>query len=219
MVLDNGKHILCEKPLCMNTRETKELVEYAQSKKLFLMEAIWSRFFPAYLRLREEIEKGTIGDVIQVRVEMGLQFPEDNWRRSKEVGGGTVLDMGTYTTQFATLCFKGLQPEKILAGGHLNSSGADDSSSATIIYPGGKTATLITHSRTNLPNEAVVAGTKGVMKLPFPFWAANKLEMPDGKVLEFPLPQSDKEINFWNSTGLSYQCKEVRRCILEGKMP
>lgn len=202
----------------MNVRETRELVDYARKRNLFLMEAIWSRFFPAYQRLSEEIEKGTIGDVVQVRVEMGLQFPADNWRRSKDVGGGTVLDMGTYTAQFATLCFKGLRPEKILAGGHLNSTGADDSSSATLIFPGGKTATLITHSATNLPSEALVAGTKGSMKLLFPFWAANKLEMPDGKVLDFPVPKAEMEINFWNSTGLSYQCKEVRRCIAEGRL-
>jgi dihydrodiol dehydrogenase / D-xylose 1-dehydrogenase (NADP) len=73
--------------------------------------------------------------------------------------------MGTYTTQFATLCFKGLKPVKIVAGGHLNESGADDSSSATVVFPKGKTATLITHSRVNLPSEAVVVGTKGVMKV------------------------------------------------------
>jgi len=85
--------------------------------------------------------------------------------RDREVGGGTVLDMGTYTTQFATMCFKGLRPVKILAGGHLNASGADDSSSATVVYPGGKTATLLTHGRVNLPSEAVVVGTKGTMKV------------------------------------------------------
>ncbi|ODM95427.1 Trans-1,2-dihydrobenzene-1,2-diol dehydrogenase [Orchesella cincta] len=215
MVLDNGKHLLCEKPLCMNVKETKELVDYARKKKLFMMEAIWSRFFPAYFKLREELEKGTIGEVMQVRVEMGLAFPEDNWRRSKEVGGGTVLDMGTYTTQFTTMCFSGLKPLKIVASGHLNESGADDSSSATIIFPKGKTGTLITHSRVNLPSEALVVGTKGSMKLNFPFWAADKLETPSG-VLEFPVPKTDKEFNFWNSTGLSYQCQEVRRCIQAG---
>lgn len=215
MILDNGKHLLCEKPICMNVKETKELVEYARKKKLFMMEAIWSRFFPAYCKLREELAKGSIGEVMQVRVEMGLAFPEDNWRRDKQVGGGTVLDMGTYTTQFTTMCFSGLKPVKVVASGHLNESGADDSSSATIIYPNGKTGTLITHSRVNLPSEALVVGTKGSMKLHFPFWAANKLETEEG-IQEFPLPETNKEFNFWNSTGLSYQCREVRRCLMEG---
>lgn len=81
LALDHGKHVLCEKPLCMNVKETVELLNYARSKKLFFMEAIWSRFFPAYLKLKEEIDNGTIGEVLQVIVGMGLQFPEDNWRR------------------------------------------------------------------------------------------------------------------------------------------
>ncbi|CAL8084449.1 unnamed protein product [Orchesella dallaii] len=215
MVLDNGKHLLCEKPLGMNAKETKELVEYARKKKLFMMEGIWSRFFPSYFKLREELEKGTIGEVMQVIVDMGLSFPEENWRRAKEIGGGSVLDMGTYTVQFTTMCFAGLKPLKIVASGHLNESGADDSSSATIIFPNGKTATLVTHTIVNLPSEALVVGTKGSMKLPFPYWAPDKLETPSG-ILEFPLPKTEKDLYLWNTTGLCYQCKEVRRCIQEG---
>lgn len=215
IALDNGKHVLCEKPLCMNTRETKELVEYARKKNLFLMEAIWSRFFPAYIKLKEEIDKGTIGEVFQVVVGMGLQFPEDNWRRSKDVGGGTALDMGTYCCNFASLVFGGAKPTKIIAGGHMNASGADDSSSSTFLYPGGKTATLMTHSQVDFPNEALAIGTKGTLKLAYPFWSAHKLETPNG-AFEYELPKCDKRINFWNSTGLSYQCKEVRNCIQKG---
>lgn len=85
--------------------------------------------------------------------------------RTKELGGGTVIDMGTYCCQFASLVFSGLTPEKIIASGHLNSSGADDSSSATIIYPNGKTATLVTHSQVNFPCEALAIGTKGTLKV------------------------------------------------------
>ena len=79
--MEHGKHVLCEKPLAMNVKETKEIVEFARQKKLFLMEAIWTRFFPAYVKLREELEKGTIGEVYQVVATMGIAFPEDNWRR------------------------------------------------------------------------------------------------------------------------------------------
>lgn len=217
LVLDNGKHLLCEKPLCMNLKETKELVEYARKKKLFMMEAIWGRFFPAYYKLREELSKGTIGEVMQVRVELGRAYPEDNWRRDKKVGGGTVLDMGTYTTQFTTMCFSGLKPLKVVASGQLNKSGADDSSSATIIFPNGKTGSTITHSKVDLPSEALVVGTKGSMKLHFPFWAADKLETLEG-IQEFPLPKTEQKLNFWNSAGLAYQCLEVRRCIKEGNL-
>lgn len=69
----------------MNVKETAELIDYARSKKLFFMEAIWSRFFPAYLKLKEEIDSGSIGEVLQVVAGMGLQFPEENWRRYVEL--------------------------------------------------------------------------------------------------------------------------------------
>ena len=71
MFLEAGKNVLCEKPLCMNLRETAELVEVARRKKLFLMEAIWSRCIPSYQALKEEIAAGTIGDVKQVLCTFG----------------------------------------------------------------------------------------------------------------------------------------------------
>ena len=69
--LQAGKHVLCEKPLCMNVRETVELVELARSKKLFLMEAIWSRCIPSYQALRQELAAGTVGDVKQIICTIG----------------------------------------------------------------------------------------------------------------------------------------------------
>lgn len=56
-----GKHVLCEKPLGMNVKETKEIIELARAKKVFLMEAMWARLQPAQLQLKEELDKGTIG--------------------------------------------------------------------------------------------------------------------------------------------------------------
>ena len=76
-----------------------------------------------------------------------------------------TLDMGTYTCQFASLIFSGLKPIKIVATGQLNPSGADDSASATVIYPGGKTATLIMHTRVDCPNEGLAIGEKGTLKV------------------------------------------------------
>jgi dihydrodiol dehydrogenase / D-xylose 1-dehydrogenase (NADP) len=71
LALHGGKHVLCEKPLGMNVKETKEILELAKAKGLFLMEAVWSRFFPAYKRLKEELEKGTVGEILQVLVSFG----------------------------------------------------------------------------------------------------------------------------------------------------
>lgn len=58
MLLEAGKNVLCEKPLAMNVKETKELVDLARSKKVFLMEGVWSRCTPAYEKLQELLDSG-----------------------------------------------------------------------------------------------------------------------------------------------------------------
>lgn len=74
LMLEHGKHVLCEKPLCMNEREVRELVTFAERNKLFLMEAIKSRFYPSYEYLREQIANDNLGVIREVHVTMGSQI-------------------------------------------------------------------------------------------------------------------------------------------------
>lgn len=230
-MLEAGKNVLCEKPLCMNVKETMELVELARSKGLFLMEAVWSRFIPAYDALRKELAEGTIGEVLQVLVTFGQVIDAPRMHR-KDLGGGTVLDLGIYCIQLASLVFGGARPEKVVAGGHLGKGGVDESTSATILYKDGKTATLLTHSRVALPCEALIVGTGGTMKLPFPMWTATQLETTTTKkvvgvnnisvetpavVQKFSLPTGAKhKFNFKNSENFAHEASHVRECLLAG---
>jgi len=213
--LNHGKHVLCEKPLGMNVKETKEMLELAKAKNLFLMEAIWSRHFPLYEELRKRLESKSLGDVLQVLVTFGQSMSEIDRMRLKELGGGTTLDIGVYCIQFAELVF-GERPFKIITGGHLNADGIDDSTSTTLVFSNGRTATLVTHCRVDLPNEAYIFGTKQTLKVQAPFWAPTELEEVGGEVISFPLPPEKMKCNFVNSVGLHYQCHEVRKCILKG---
>lgn len=70
MMLEHGKHVLCEKPLCMNERQAKKLIDFAEMKKLFLMEAVWSRFIPTYQHLKKRIDEGALGEIKEVNVRM-----------------------------------------------------------------------------------------------------------------------------------------------------
>lgn len=76
LMLKHGKHVLCEKPLTLNLKQTTELINYARSKKLFLMEAVWSRCFPVYEAIKKEIASGGIGDVHQVIASFGFRMPD-----------------------------------------------------------------------------------------------------------------------------------------------
>lgn len=72
LMLENGKHVLCEKPLTLNQKQTKKLVQLAKEKNLFLREAVWSRSFPAYKELTKQLNSGVIGDVQYVQVNFGF---------------------------------------------------------------------------------------------------------------------------------------------------
>lgn len=72
LMLENGKNVLVEKPLCINEKQAHALISYAEEKGLFLMEAIWSRFFPSYQHIREQIENGSLGEITSVEIEFGF---------------------------------------------------------------------------------------------------------------------------------------------------
>lgn len=71
LMLDHGKHVLVEKPFCMNVKQVRKLVSYAKEKNLFLMEALWSRFFPAYHYIRKQINDGKLGEILSVDASFG----------------------------------------------------------------------------------------------------------------------------------------------------
>lgn len=83
LFLESGKHVLCEKPLCLNYKETESLFNIAKSKNLFLMEAVWSRFAPCYVALEKEIQSGKLGDIQFVEVNFGA--PIENVDRLRYV--------------------------------------------------------------------------------------------------------------------------------------
>ncbi|XP_074029708.1 trans-1,2-dihydrobenzene-1,2-diol dehydrogenase [Leptinotarsa decemlineata] len=216
LMLDHGKHVLCEKPFTMNEKQTKKLYKISKEKNLFLMEAVWSRCFPAYLEVRRMIDAGEIGDVMFASVNFGHALQHVDRLTSKELGGGAILDLGVYILQFQQFVFRGLKPIKISVNGHLNSCGTDESCGAVITYPGGKMAVVSTSARIALPNEGIIVGTKGTLRLPL-FWCPTQLVTPNG-VKEFPLPQSPGPFLHRNSAGLCYQAEEARLCIKAGKI-
>lgn len=72
LMVKHGKHVLCEKPLALNKKEVEEMFHCANTHKVLLMEAMWSRFFPLYKQLRNQIDSGVIGDVAFINVQFGF---------------------------------------------------------------------------------------------------------------------------------------------------
>lgn len=72
LMLNNGKHVLCEKPLAMNKKQVEGILAAAKANKRFFMEAVWSRFFPSYEHVRQLIQTGALGEIKDVVVNFGF---------------------------------------------------------------------------------------------------------------------------------------------------
>ncbi|KAM7353882.1 trans-1,2-dihydrobenzene-1,2-diol dehydrogenase-like [Cochliomyia hominivorax] len=216
LMLEHGKHVLCEKPLCMNHKQAKKVIKYAEMKKLFLMEAVWSRFFPAYQYLRKQIDTGMLGEIQEVNVEFGFPLNEVDRLQKRNLGGGTVLDLGIYTIQVSQWAFQE-PPQEIKAKGKVNAEGVDVDVEAELHYPGKRMAKMHISANEILGNNAVIKGTKGQITLK-QFWCPTKIIDIDGQEKEWVLPKGKYPTNFVNSEGLRYEAEAVRQCILEGKL-
>ncbi|KAG1669718.1 Trans-1,2-dihydrobenzene-1,2-diol dehydrogenase [Nymphon striatum] len=214
LMLENGKHVLCEKPLTMNSKEATELNLLAKEKNLFLMQAIWSRCFPLYRKLNEALQNKVIGDIKYVHCTFGSAVKRVI---SKETGNGSLLDIGIYGVQFITLAFGQEIPSKVVAVGHLNNNDVDKAICASFQFPNGGVASLTTSTEIKYPCEGVIYGTKGTIKMHYPFWCPTKLTI-NSEEFEVNIPEnttSDSTMGR-NSSGMQYQAEEVRQCLLKG---
>lgn len=216
LMMESGKHVLCEKPLCLNSKQANELVQLAKRKKIFLMEAIWSRFFPAYAYLRKLIENGSVGQIKEIEVSFGFDLRSVDRLQKKELGGGTVLDLGVYTIQFCQWVMQEA-PISIEANGELNEDGVDIATDVILKYSNGVLAKMSTSAKKLLKNNAVIKGTKGQITLNS-FWCPTSLVDVNGETKSWELPKTDKFLNFVNSQGLCYQAVAVRDCVLNKKI-
>jgi len=214
LMLESGKPVLCEKPFCINAKQLDVLIKLSKDKRLFLMEAMWSRFTPAYQKVLEEIQNGTIGTVLNVQANLGkpLSSIERIWK--KDVGGGSTLDLGVYTVHFVDTIFGPSKPESVACKGTLNSHGTDENISAVLKYPEGKIAVISTHTKVNMDNSAYVYGTKGTIKIHDPFHASVKVTV-NATDYTFIQPNTRKPTLFPSSVQLRYEIEHVRQCLMK----
>uniref|UniRef100_A0A8D3A7F1 Trans-1,2-dihydrobenzene-1,2-diol dehydrogenase n=1 Tax=Scophthalmus maximus TaxID=52904 RepID=A0A8D3A7F1_SCOMX len=209
------KNVLCEKPLAMNTKQVKEILASAERNDVFLMEAVWTRFFPASVEIRRLLAQGEVGDVRMIRLEFG--FPLMHVPRSvqKELGGGATLDLGIYCLQFICMVCNGEKPECIKATGVCLETGVDETVAVTLKFSKNRLAVFTCSSNIKLSNDAIIVGTKGTIRVPDHMWCPTSLVV-NGKETEYPVPEPYLPLNFINSTGMRYEAEEVRQCLLKG---
>ena len=210
LCLNGGKAVLCEKPFTINAAEAAQVIQTARVKKLFLMEAMWTRFTPVMGKVRELVKEGAIGEVRMVQADFGFRagFNPESRLFNPDLGGGALLDVGIYCLSFASMLLG--TPEQVMGTASLGETGVDESSAMLLRYPQGQIAVLAAAVRLNTPHAATVLGTEGRIRVHPPFWIPKALTLSrDGKdeeLIELP----------YDGNGYNYEAVEVARCVGQG---
>ncbi len=212
LCLNAVKAVLCEKPFTINAKEAAQVIKVARKKKLFLMEAMWARYQPVQVKLRELIASGAIGEVRMVQSDLGFRAAVNPKGRifDPALGGGALLDVGIYNLSLASMLFGPAREVKALA--HLGETGVDEQTAVISIHEGGRLSVSCTAVRTNTPHEAIVFGTEGWIRIDRTWWGSNGLTLgARGKAdAHFDTPMI--------SNGYNYEADEVARCLRAGKL-
>jgi predicted dehydrogenase len=200
--------VLCEKPLTVNAAQAEECVARAKEKDLFLMEAVWMRFFPAIARLRELVHGGVIGEVELLQADFCIDVPFDPAHRlfNPDLGGGALLDLGIYPLSFATMLLG--EPETVDGRARIGVTGVDESNSIALTFASGAIAQLASSSRSYKPHTAHIAGRAGRIEVPDFFHPGGFTVHRRREREEIVLPA--------RGNGYVHEVEEVHRCIAAG---
>ena len=206
-----GKAVLCEKPFALNFGQSAEMVAAARSAGVFLMEAMWMRFIPAIVELRDLVLGGAIGDVRAVAADFGFRANAGAGHRLVEpaLGGGALLDLGVYPISLAMLLLG--EPDSLGASATIGTTGVDEQVSVSMSFPGGAISSAYASFLADSPTEAQVVGTEGRVRVHSRFHNPERLDVigADGGVREIHLPM--------NGSGYRFEVAEVHRAMLAGE--
>ncbi|HOU67294.1 MAG TPA: Gfo/Idh/MocA family oxidoreductase [Paludibacteraceae bacterium] len=210
MSLNAGKAVLCEKPFGLNKSQVDQMIRKAQEKKLFLMEALWSRFLPSILKVKKEIEAGRIGTPKVLQAEFGFkaEYNENSRLFNPSLGGGSVFDIGIYPL-FLSLYLFGY-PTEIKAISIPAPTGTDMTTSMLLKHKNGEISNLTSSFALRMETDARIYGEKGYLKLHRMFHMPTKLVCKIGDEDETELPIH------WVGNGYNYEALEVMKCLDEG---
>lgn len=213
LMLKAGKHVLIEKPFALNAREAQELVDLAEAKGLVVLEAMWTRFLPHMVRLREIIAAGAIGTVRSVIAEHTMALPEDPGHRINDLalGGGAFMDLGIYSVSFAHDILGA--PESIQSTARFKATGVDAQVATMCSHAGGATSFTLSASDTGGQNGARILGTRGHIEI-----AGNWCQPTSFQVFNadgVPVDAFSAEVT---GRGMYFQADEMERLIGAGQI-
>ncbi len=213
MCLEAGKHVLCEKPMVLKKAEGEELFALAESRGLFLMEAMWTCFLPAVQQARRWIAEGRIGKLQCMNFTTGFRIdtnPDARHMRA-DLAGGAIYDMGVYPIHVAAF-LAGEEAKNVLSSVRRDSRTGVDTNSSFVISYDSCDAVIQALFAASPRSVALVTGSEGSIELPNAV-NADWCRLYDGKgrlLEECRLPPK--------ADGFVYEIEETARCINEGRL-
>ena len=208
--IKNKKHVLCEKPLCLNADQAQHLISLASAHGVFLMEAMWTALLPAVRRAIEMARGGEIGKAIALDANFCFATADKDLSRvyKNELGGGALLDVGVYTVSLAQQLF-GCEPETVLASARIDRE-VDEYTAVTLMYPEGRVATLSSAICINVPCAAQILCERGRIFIP-DFYKATEIQVfRNGEYDRIELPPA--------GDGFEEEIAEASLMIREGRL-
>lgn len=213
LCIQHGKAVLCEKAFALNVRQAREMISTARARKVFLMEALWSKFIPSWQKMMEMIANGKLGEIKNVLINFGFipQEPVADRVFNPSLGGGTLLDIGVYNIFYA-LSVLG-RPDHIEASMTPAATGVDEQCAVLFRYKNGAMAQLFSSYSTHLATEADISGSKGRIRLTHRFYT------PDA-TLEFYPGRADTKTTIpvqpTEGWGYHYEARHAGECLRKG---
>lgn len=203
--LENGKHVLCEKPIALSYTDAVRMIEASRKYDKFFMEAFWTRFIPSVQDVLEKIKKGEIGDLKYINADFAYYNDqlEGNRMTDKKLGGGALFDIGVYPL-FLSYILLGI-PKEIIARSTYHATGVDLQTTMILQY---ESAQAVLHAGFISASDmkANISGTQGRIELNSPWFMAEGYSViKDEKESVFSLPNLGK--------GYAHEAIECHKCI------
>lgn len=211
LALENGKHVLVEKAFTLNRAEAEDIQRIASERGLLAMEAMWTRYLPHMIRIRELIDSGALGEIRAVSADHTQLLPSDPLHRlnALELGGGALLDLGIYPVSFVWDILGA--PITTTATGRLGETGADAEVATMMTHEGGAVSTTLSSSRAAGPNTATIIGTEARIDIDHVWYTPTSFRVvaPDSTVWEEYTSKVD-------GRGMQYQALAAERLVRDG---
>ncbi len=160
LCIEAGKPVLCEKAFTANAEQAEELLALAKEKKVFITEAIWTRYMPFLKTMKDVIESGIIGKPCLLTGNLGYTLDHVARMQDPALAGGSLLDLGVYALNFASMIF-GTEVLKMSSVCTYTESGMDEQNSITLIFKDGKMAVLNSTMMGMSDRKGIIYGSKG----------------------------------------------------------